>query len=138
MTALPRPRAVLFDWDSTLVDNWGAIARALDLTFRTMGRQPWTEEEVRANAKQSLRDTFPGLFGDRWEQAQSLFYSTFEDVHLDTLTVLPGAEDLLSSLNKLGVPMGVVSNKTGRYLRAEATHLGWTPWFHRIIIQAWT
>ena len=30
MTALGRPTAVLFDWDSTLVDNWGAIAKAMD------------------------------------------------------------------------------------------------------------
>lgn len=133
MTVLPPPRAVLFDWDSTLVDNWAAIARALERTFLAMGRHPWTEGEVRANAKQSLRDTFPDLFGDRWEEAQRLFYSTFEDVHLDTLTVLPGAEDLLTTLGQRGVPMGVVSNKTGRYLRAEAAHLGWTPWFHRIV-----
>lgn len=133
MTNLPRPRAVLFDWDSTLVDNWGAITLALERTFLAMGRKPWSEKEVRANAKKSMRDTFPGLFGDRWEEAQILFYKAFEEVHLDTLTTLSGAEELLRALHRRSVPMGVVSNKTGRYLRAEAEHLRWTPWFHRIL-----
>ena len=29
--------------------------------------------------------------------------------------------------------LGVVSNKTGKYLRAEADHLGWTPLFGRLV-----
>lgn len=133
VTALPPPRAVLFDWDSTLVDNWGAIARALDRTFVAMGREPWSEEQVRANAKKSLRDTFPALFGDRAEEATQLFYAGFEAVHLDTLKALEGAADLLAALADRRVPTAVVSNKSGTYLRREAAHLGWDRYFHRIV-----
>ena len=32
-TALTRPRALLFDWDSTLVDNWRSIETALNATL---------------------------------------------------------------------------------------------------------
>ena len=32
-----------------------------------------------------------------------------------------------------GLILGVVSNKTGRFLRAEAESLGWTPLFHRLV-----
>ncbi len=133
MSALAQPRAVLFDWDSTLVDNWGAIARAMEITFVEMGRPPWSEAEVRANAKKSMRDAFPALFGERWEDAMRTFYAGFEAVHLETLKALPGAELLLQSLAAADVPMGVVSNKTGRYLRTECTHLGWDHYFLRII-----
>lgn len=133
MTTLPPPRAVLFDWDSTLVDNWGAIARALEITFVAMGRAPWSEAEVRANAKKSLRDTFPTLFGDRWQDASKLFYDGFETVHLDTIKMLDGSAELLEALAVRGVPIGVVSNKSGGYLRREAAHLGWNRYFHRII-----
>ena len=133
MTTLPAPRAVLFDWDSTLVDNWGAITRALEITFTAMGQEPWSEAEVRANAKRSMRDRFPELFGDRWEDAMRTFYAGFAEVHLDTLRPLPGARDLLDALQESNVPMGVVSNKTGSYLRTEAAHLGWERYFLRIV-----
>lgn len=131
--ALPRPRAVLFDWDSTLVDNWGGITRALELTFVAMGRVPWNEDEVRARAKKSLRDTFPVLFGDRSDEATRLFYDGFESVHLDTLRALEGAAEVLERLAALDIPTAVVSNKSGGYLRREATHLGWDRYFHRIV-----
>ena len=133
MIALPRPRAVVFDWDSTLVDNWGAITRALERTFLTMGHVPWTEDEVRARAKKSLRDTFPDLFGDRSDEATRLFYDGFEAVHLETLRPLEGAGDLLEGLAARGIPTAIVSNKNGGYLRREATHLGWDRYFHRVI-----
>jgi len=131
--ALPRPHAVVFDWDSTLVDNWGAIARALDLTFVAMGHVPWTEDEVRARAKKSLRDTFPELFGDRTDEATRLFYDGFGAVHLETLRALEGSLDVLERLRMLAVPTAVVSNKAGGYLRREAEHLGWDRYFHRIV-----
>lgn len=133
MIVLPRPRAVLFDWDSTLVDNWGAITRALELTFVTMGHVPWTEGEVRARAKKSLRDTFPALFGDRADEATRLFYDGFEAVHLETLRILDGSPEILERLQALAVPTAVVSNKSGGYLRREAAHLGWDRYFHRIV-----
>ncbi len=133
MSPLPRPRAVLFDWDSTLVDNWGAITRALERTFAAMGHVPWSEDEVRARAKKSLRDTFPSLFGDRSDEATRLFYEAFEAVHLDTLRALDGAGDLLEVLAHRRVPAAVVSNKSGGYLRREATHLGWDRYFHRVV-----
>ncbi len=133
MIVLQRPRAVVFDWDSTLVDNWGGITRALERTFVAMGRTPWTEVEVRANAKMSLRDSFPILFGERSEEATQLFYSGFEAVHLEMLRALDGAPDILEALLARGIPTAVVSNKNGGYLRREAAHLGWDRYFHRII-----
>lgn len=133
MTQLPRPRAVLFDWDSTLVDNWGAIARALEGAFVAMGHVPWSEDEVKARAKKSVRDTFPMLFGSRSDEATRLFYDGFEAVHLETIRMLEGATELLERLAALGIPMAVVSNKSGGYLRREAAHLGWDRYFHRIV-----
>lgn len=133
MIVLPRPRAVVFDWDSTLVDNWGAITRALERTFLAMGHIPWSEDEVRARAKKSLRDTFPDLFGDRSDEAAQLFYDGFEAVHLETLRPLAGAADLLEGLAARGIPTAIVSNKNGGYLRREASHLGWDRYFHRVI-----
>ena len=58
------PRAILFDWDNTLVDTWPTIVECYRDTFAALGLPPWTADEVRARAHGSLRDVFPGLWLD--------------------------------------------------------------------------
>ncbi len=127
------PRAVLFDWDNTLVDNWPTIHDALNTTLVAMGQPPWTLAETRVRVRASLRDSFPVLFGDRWEAARDIFYRRFEERHIETLVPLPGAAELLNALHDRGVYLGVVSNKTGRYLRKEAAALEWDRYFTRLV-----
>jgi phosphoglycolate phosphatase len=130
---LARPRAVLFDWDNTLVDSWGVIHGAINATQVAMGHVPWTFDETRTKVRASARDAFPKMFGDRWEEAQRIFYDTFRASHLERLRAMPGAADLLAALGDAGVYLGVVSNKQGGYLRAEAEHLGWSRHFGRLV-----
>lgn len=131
-TLLP-PRAILFDWDNTLVDTWPCITRAVNVTLRAMDMEEWSDAECRERIGLSMRDSFPGLFGDRWEEARDVFYAAFRDFHIDMLAVLPGSESMLRELHRHGVWLGVVSNKTGAFLRAEARHLGWTDLFGRLV-----
>ena len=128
-----RPRAILFDWDNTLVDNWPAVHEALNTTFRAMGHAPWTLEETRARVRKSLRDSFPEMFGARWTEAREIFYDRFAAVHLDFLWPLDGAGEVLAWLAGEGLYLGVVSNKAGGYLREEAARLGWDGYFGKIV-----
>ena len=128
---LTPPKAVLFDWDNTLVDTWPCIGKATNITLETMGHPTWSEAEIRERVAGSLRDTFPKIYGDRWEEAREVYYRAFEAVHLETLAPLPGAEDLLRTAREAGLVMGVVSNKTGKYLRQEVGYLGWDHYFAR-------
>ena len=59
MSAESAPRALVFDWDNTLVDSWEVIHVANSRTFEAMGLRPWTFEETRQNVAKSLRDAFP-------------------------------------------------------------------------------
>jgi phosphoglycolate phosphatase len=128
-----RPSAILFDWDNTLVDNWDAIGDALNATLVAFGHAPWTEAETRERVRRSLRDSFPAMFGERWEEARDLFYARFTACHLTTLKALPGAGELLEAMEAMGLYLGVVSNKHGDLLRREAAHLGWTGRFRRLV-----
>jgi phosphoglycolate phosphatase len=130
---LTRPKAIIFDWDNTLVDTWPCIGRATNITLEAMGHKAWTPAEVKERVAGSLRDMFPVLFGNRWEEAREIFYRAFEEVHLDVLTAAPGAEEMLREAAQSGLYLGVVSNKTGKYLRTEADHLGWTGLFGRLV-----
>lgn len=128
-----RPRAILFDWDNTLIDSWPVIHDAINATFKAFGLDPWTMDQTRQRVRKSLRDSFPGLFGERWEEAGEFFYERFAAIHIEKLQPLPGAEPMLAELKGLGVYLGVISNKKGDFLRREASRLGWSGYFGGLV-----
>jgi phosphoglycolate phosphatase len=128
---LVRPAVLLYDWDNTLVDGWAGITAALNAVFTEFGRDPWTVEDTRNRVRVSLRDSFPVMFGDRWEHARDVFYATLTDQHLDHVSPMPGMPDVLEA--GAAWPQGVVSNKAGAFLRREVEHLGWSRFFGPVI-----
>lgn len=127
------PAAILFDWDNTLINSWPSIIEAMNTTLTAMGHAPWTEAECHARIGRSMREAFPELFGDRWLDAKKVFQDTFARIHLEMLVPLPGAEAMLAELSGRGIYLGVVSNKTGAFLRKEASVLGWDRYFSRLV-----
>lgn len=127
------PRAILFDWDNTLITNWRCVHASVNAALRAFGKPEWTLEESYGRIRKSLRDSFPEIFGEEWPRARDIFYAHFEANHLTHTDVLAGAEDMLRTLHGMGIRLGVVSNKTGRFLRAEAEMLGWAPLFDALI-----
>lgn len=130
---LSRPRAIVFDWDNTLVDSWATIHDALNFLMTAMDRPLWTIEDTRERVRLSLREAFPAMFGDRWREAQQIYLDRFRAIHLERLTALPGREAMLRRLAADGHYLAVVSNKTGAVLRSEVAHLGWTSFFGAIV-----
>ena len=130
MTA-SRPTVLLYDWDNTLVDGWAGITAALNAVFRAFDRPLWSVADTKQRVRVSLRESFPLMFGDAWERAAELFYRTLSEQHLQNVRPMPGAAEALA----VGAawPQGVVSNKTGDYLRAEVVHLGWSGHFGAVI-----
>src|SRR3954465_1629279 len=128
-----QPRAVLWDWDNTLIDGWAAIAAGLNAAFAAHGLPSWTLEEVRGRVRRSLRETFPEIFGAAWEQARDTFYAEVRARHLAVLTPMPGAAAALGAVTAAGLSQGVISNKQGPLLRAEAAHLGWDRHFRALL-----
>ena len=130
---LARPRAILFDWDNTLVDSWGTIHEALNVVMAAMGKPAWSLADTMARVRLSLRESFPLHFGDAWEEARQIYLDAFARIHLERLVALPGRAELLARLAAGGIYLGVVSNKTGALLRREAERLGWLPLFGSVV-----
>lgn len=126
------PRAVVWDWDDTLVDGWSAITAGLNAAFSAFDMPEWTIAETRERVRRSLRDSFPDMFGAGWERARDIFYREVRARHLKVLRAVPGAGAMLREA-ALGGPMAVVSNKQGPLLRAESDALGWTPLFRALV-----
>ncbi len=133
---LPKPKAILLDWDNTLADSWKIIHKCLNVAFREMGRPEWTLEEViqgREGIHHSLRESFPRIFGDDWEKAKNLYFSAFLHCHLQEISLLPGSLETIKGLAQLDAFIAIVSNKTGIHLRNELAHLGITKYFNAIV-----
>lgn len=126
-----RPSVLLYDWDNTLVDGWAGITAALNAVFSAFNKPLWQVEDTRNRARESLRESFPLMFGDAWERARDLFYASLTEQHLDHVQPMPGAAQALEA--GMPWPQGVVSNKAGAFLRREVVHLGWSGHFGPVI-----
>ena len=133
LPGLPRPRAILFDWDNTLVDSWATIHEALNAVMTAMDKPLWSLQETKERVRLSLRESFPIHFGNRWEEARRIYLGAFRAIHLERLSPLPGRGELLRALFGERIFLGVVSNKTGSLLRREADWLGWSAFFGSVI-----
>lgn len=131
MPKLRRPSVLLWDWDNTLVDGWVGITAAMNAAFAAFALPPWSVQETRERARVSVRDAFPLLFGDDWPRARDVFFAALTEQHLDHVKPMSGASDALAAGHCW--PQAVVSNKTGRFLRAEVAHLGWASLFGAVI-----
>lgn len=124
------PRAVIFDWDNTLVNSLGAIGAAINHTRQHFGLETWTQEQIVARCTRSARDIFSDWFGKEWEKACDIYYQTFDRVrHSRPIDPKPGAYELLCWLNTRSIPSVIVSNKRGDYLRHEVERLEWQTLF---------
>ena len=92
------PQAILFDWDNTLIDGWAAIEAGLNSAFAAFGKPAWTREQVLANVRKSLRDSFPEHFGAQWERARDIFYEAVRGSHLQVIRPLPATIGMLDRL----------------------------------------
>jgi phosphoglycolate phosphatase len=130
---LARPRAILFDWDNTLVDSWATIHEALNVVMAAMEKPLWSLQETKERVRLSLRESFPIHFGERWEEARRIYLDAFRAIHLERLNPLPGRGELLRALFGEGFFLGIVSNKTGSLLRREAQQIGWSGLFGSVV-----
>ena len=125
------PTILLYDWDNTLVDGWAGITAALNVVFARFQLPLWSVDDARARVRLSFRESFPALFGTDWEQARDVFLAELRARHLQHVTPMPGAAEVLAAGGAW--PQGVVSNKTGSFLRAEVQHLGWARHFRAVV-----
>ena len=126
-----RPSLLLYDWDNTLVDGWAGITAALNTAFDAFALPHWSVQDTRERARVSMRESFPKLFGVDWERARDIFLGSLSEQHLQHVRPMEGAAEVLVAGSAW--TQGIVSNKTGPFLRAEVTHLGWDNHFRTIV-----
>jgi pyrophosphatase PpaX len=130
----PRPIAVLFDLDGTLVDTVPFILAAVRHAFEGAGRCP-TDAEWIAGIGTPLRAQLAS-FARRPEDVEPLFerYRAFWLEHHDARTrPFPGAVDVVAGLAGRGHPVGIVTAKIEQGARRTLGHTGLLPFAGAIV-----
>lgn len=130
---MKKPAAILFDWDNTLIDTFPLLMAAHNKVREHLGVALWSEDEARHNIRLAAKDAFPKWYGERAKDAFQVFDAHVRLHHLAEMDILDGTRELLDRIQALGVPMAIVSNKRGEFLRAEVAHAGWTHYFPVLI-----
>ncbi len=126
-------KAILWDWDNTLVDTFGAILSAQNVMRRFYGMPTWTKNEAKAAMNTSGRNLIRDLVGEeRAQEARQIYLKAYTQ-NATAINLKPGAIDVLEKAKSLGYINILASNKAGSILRNEVHTLNMDHYFDRII-----
>lgn len=130
---LTTPKAVLFDWDNTLVDTYHTIWVAMNKTLSHFGFPPLSLEDVYNDPGHSIRDFFPKFFGEQHKEACLIFNEAYKVATKNNLRTFAYVQHLLEMLHEQGIYIAAVSNKEGYHLRSEAKLLKIETFFQKMV-----
>jgi HAD superfamily hydrolase (TIGR01549 family) len=101
-------RAILFDWDGTLVDSLGAFQHANAAVMASFGL-PWDEAIYRRNYVPDWRLMYLklGVPADRLDEANELWHTTF--ARAEDVIAFEGVPAALARLDAAGCRLGIVT-----------------------------
>ncbi len=126
-------KAVIFDWDGTLVDTCGLILDAHNHVRKYYDLPLWTMDDFLGQASKSAREYYPEIYGDKAEEAQVVLYEFVAEHHLKYLKAMPHVVELCDTIKAQNIPMALVSNKRHDFLHKEVDVMGWRAYFSSII-----
>ena len=111
-------KAVFFDWDNTLVDAWPVLLKSTNEALLHFGLPALTLAEVKINARASTREGFPKQFGEKWQEAQDVFYKAVH-TYSNELRLYDGVAEKLELLKSSNYKVAIISNKKNKILHEE-------------------
>lgn len=115
-------KAVLFDWDGTLLDSAEASFHAYVRLFATYGIA-FDRESFRRTYSPDWQRTYValGLPREVWDEADARWLALYRQVAAD---LVPGAREALGRLAALGLMAGIVTSGDGSRVRGEIGAFG--------------
>ena len=115
-------KGFIFDWDNTLVDSLGAIKGAVSDTLDTFDYAGDRGDIIAsAGVSLSLREGFPTIFGNKWQDAGQHFYKAYSAC-IPLIEKKTGYDDMVAYLQNNNLPCTINSNKAHKLLEQELKH----------------
>ena len=115
-------KAVLFDFDGTIMDTNTIILKSWKHTFNTVLERDPVHEEIVATFGEPLDVTMGKLFPDRDTHEMVETYRNYQrHIYKDDITMFPGMKDVILELKERGYKVAIVtsrlwySTRTGLY-----------------------
>ncbi|GHM58758.1 MAG: haloacid dehalogenase [Candidatus Mesenet longicola] len=125
------PKAIVFDWDNTLIDSQQSVSAAINHTLKQMG-----SDNLQASRHNyvSRKEFLVNLFGDGWQEAGAIYQQYLDQQSpLKDLSLNPGVVEMLRNLTQYNLYLAIVSNKDGNNLREEVAYLGLSHYFKKVV-----
>jgi len=121
-------RAVLFDFDGTLADSFGAITESVNHVRESYGLEALTENVVREyvglGLEQLMKDLVPVAPP---EEAVDRYRAHHARIMIAGTRLLPGVAETVQLLHARGLKLGVCSNKAVAFTKSLVAGLGLAP-----------
>lgn len=131
MNLTSRPKALLFDFDGTLIDSaqsvLASIAQALEATGLAP-RVPLGPELIGPPLRKTLA-TLVGPDSATLDRLAAAFRASYDAHGYRQTEVYAGVPQMLESLHNAGIALFIVTNKRIAPTRCILDHLGWRAWF---------
>ena len=115
-------KAVLFDFDMTLVDSSYAIHHCTNLLADHLGFREISREEVLSAIGLTIEDSWRMFWGDFRQEWVDFYRANYREEEQSRLKFFPNTLSTLESLRLMGIKVGVVSNR--RYARRPVEYMG--------------
>jgi 2-phosphoglycolate phosphatase len=127
-------RAVLFDFDGTLADSFGAITASTNHVRRAHGLPDLPERVVREYVGLGLPNLMENLVPNApTAEAVAQYREHHPTVMLTGTKLMPGVADALAALHARGYRLAVCSNKRAEFTRRLVGHLGLGPFVAEVL-----
>lgn len=122
---LPRPSAVLWDMDGTLIDQTAAIVRCYCDIITMLGYPEPDADTIRRSLGGPMASTM-SLFipEDQMDKAAKAFRARFPEIMFDGLIILTGGSELIEAFYKTRTPQAIFTNKHGDTARSVSKYAG--------------
>jgi len=128
---IPNVRAVLFDWDGTLVDTAESTYRTYVRLFAEYGIA-FDRETYARTYSPSWHHTYTCLSipEERWPEADEKWLEYFAE---ETMDLVPGAANALEQLTDRGIVCGIVTSGHRSRVVRELAELHFRGWFAHVV-----
>jgi HAD superfamily hydrolase (TIGR01549 family) len=119
-------RAVLFDWDGTLLNSFGADSRAYLATFRSLDIE-WEIDDLNRHYSPNWHRVYRAarLPRAKWDEAEKIWRRAYRN---ESPRLMPGARQLIRSLQRDFV-LGIVSSGNRPRVRRQLRGFQLTDYF---------